>query len=59
MLCDVSLQNKLVKVRLQNKVDPPGTAIALSAVVLRIASAADAKDDAKGHGAHIRAVSRV
>ena len=53
MLCDASLQNKLVKVRLQNKADPPGTAIALSAVVLRIASVADPKDDANGHDAHI------
>jgi len=59
VLCDASLQNKLVKVRLQNKADPPGTATALSAVVLRIASVADPEDDAKGHGAHIRAVSRV
>lgn len=59
MLCGASLQNKLVKVRLQNKADPPGTATALSAVVLGIASVADSEDDAKGHGAHIRAVSRV
>lgn len=58
-LCSASLQNKLVKVRLQNKADPPGTATALRAVVLRIASVADPEDDAKGHGAHIRAVSRV
>ena len=59
MLCGASLQNKLVKVRLQNKADSPGTATALSAVVLEIASVADPEDDAKGHGAHIRAVSRV